>query len=137
MLLNDIQLLESLRKPSNHWQANHKRTRNRKHSHAYMIFEISNCSFSTHFQTLATGWRYVITPPPLVNLFLSKPICCFLLIETLQFTIPVEKISHKLHMKWGFQAKGYDQRKGDSIITFFHLIAKLLQLGWIAFLYLH
>jgi hypothetical protein len=74
-----------------------------------VIFEISNCSFSTHFQTLAIGWRYVITPPPFVNLFLSKPICCFLLIETLQFTIPVEKIGHKLHMKWGFQEKGYEQ----------------------------
>ena len=65
--------------------------------YAHMFFKISNGSLSAHFQTLAIRWWYVITTAPLMNLFLSVSIRCFLLVKTLQFPIPKDK--NKLYVE--------------------------------------
>jgi len=54
----------------------------------YLIFEISNCSLRTHLKALAIWGRNIIAATPFMNLFFAKPVSSFLLVKTLQFTIP-------------------------------------------------
>lgn len=74
---------------------------------SYIVLKISHCSFSTHLQALPFRRRNIITPTPFMNLLFPISFSCFLLVKTLQFSIPIaiKSLDKLLHVKHTRKAK--------------------------------